>query len=193
MVRADFRNTTDGRDSLIGFSCGMQLTPRGCVLLLAGLICLVACGCSTGKSPGWQASSSEAGYSEGSYYSWVRDLLYEQFQGWSSVGYRYGGLSKKGVDCSGFVYLTYLRRFRVSLPRTADQQLRYGRRVAQSELRPGDLVFFDTGWKSIHVGIYLDKGRFMHSSKSQGVTISRLQQGYWAERHFRSIRILADI
>jgi lipoprotein Spr/probable lipoprotein NlpC len=68
--------------------------------------------------------------------------------------------------------------------------LRFGPEVSRSQLRPGDLVFFDTGWTSIHVGIYLDQDRFLHASKSQGVTISSLRSSYWSARHFRSIRIL---
>ena len=55
--------------------------------------------------------------------------------------YDYGGLSKEGVDCSGFVYLTYLSNFGIELPRTAAQQSREGRPIAPRQLQAGDLVF----------------------------------------------------
>lgn len=168
--------------------------PPACSAGLAALalLCLVACclGCSGGRDQPRLLGSNESQPPDTRFYTRVRDSLYAHYHSWRSVEYRYGGLSKDGVDCSGFVHLTYVRRFDVSTPRTTEGLLRFGPEVSRSQLRPGDLVFFDTGWRSVHVGIYLDRDRFLHASKSQGVTISSLSSNYWSRKHFRSVRIL---
>ena len=119
----------------------------------------------------------------------VKRALYSQLENWKAVRYRSGGLSKKGVDCSGLVYLTYRDRFGVKLPRTTKEQVRKGRRVSRKSLRPGDLVFFKTGFFTKHVGIYVDGGTFLHVSRSAGVTLSRLDNRYWSKRYWQSRRI----
>lgn len=120
----------------------------------------------------------------------IAGALYAQLAEWRSVEYRYGGASKRGVDCSGFVYVTYLSRFGIHLPRTTERQARAGPRVSVSRLRPGDLVFFHTGWGKLHVGIYVEDGRFIHASTSSGVTMSRLDSGYWKSHFWKAVRIM---
>ena len=120
------------------------------------------------------------------------DLLYQQVEAWEGVPYRLGGLSKEGVDCSGFVYLTYLNRFKTRLPRNAYRQSQAGKYVFQRDLSAGDLVFFRMGYATGHVGIYLENGLFAHASKSGGVTISHLQNAYWSKRYWKAIRIKID-
>lgn len=167
--------------------------PAGSAGLAAlALLCLLACclGCSAGNEQSRLLRSNQSQPLDSRFYTQVRDSLYAHYRGWRSVDYRYGGLSKDGVDCSGFVHLAYLRRFDVPIPRTTEGLLRFGPEVPRAQLRPGDLVFFDTGWSSVHVGIYLDRDRFLHASKSQGVTISNLRSSYWSSKHFRSVRIL---
>jgi cell wall-associated NlpC family hydrolase len=117
------------------------------------------------------------------------DLLYSYFQHWQGTPYRMGGLSKNGVDCSGFVYLTYRSIAGIKLPRTTHQQMRLGSEVSPHNLEPGDLLFFKTGWYTRHVGIYLQNGQFMHSSTSQGVTLSGLSEKYWREAFYLAKRI----
>jgi cell wall-associated NlpC family hydrolase len=106
------------------------------------------------------------------------------------VPQEWGGTSKQGVDCSGLVQSVYQSRFALALPRTTEQQVRTGTRVARSSLRPGDLVFFRHGRKKYHVGIYLSDGEFLHTSTSQGVTVSPLDRPYWAERWWQGRRLL---
>jgi cell wall-associated NlpC family hydrolase len=77
----------------------------------------------------------------------------------------------------------------MEVPRTTDRLAGYGVRVPKDELLPGDIVFFRTGYKTRHVGIYLEKGRFMHSSKSSGVTISSMSSRYWSRRYLQARRI----
>ena len=72
----------------------------------------------------------------------IKQVLYEQFSAWKSVKYRFGGLSKNGIDCSGFVYLTFRDNFNIKLPRTTKQQVLSGKTIDRDDLKAGDLVFF---------------------------------------------------
>ena len=122
----------------------------------------------------------------------ILDLLYQQVEAWEGTPYRLGGLSKEGIDCSGFVYMTYLSQFNIRLPRSTYQQSQAGERVFQRDLRAGDLVFFRIGYSTRHVGIYFENGQFAHASKSRGVMLSRLQETYWSKRYWKAIRIKID-
>jgi cell wall-associated NlpC family hydrolase len=119
----------------------------------------------------------------------IKRRLYSQFKEWKSVKYKLGGLSKRGIDCSGFVYLTYLKRFGIELPRTTELQAWNGRKISKRKLKAGDLVFFKTSSKVKHVGIYIEDGKFIHASTSRGVTISSLQNSYWSRKYWKSVRI----
>ena len=118
-----------------------------------------------------------------------REALKKHFTSWKGTRYRYGGLSRKGIDCSGFTLLTYKELFGMSLPRTVREQVKKGKKVQKTSLRPGDLVFFKTGVFQKHVGIYLQNEQFMHASRSRGVMISRLDNIYWKKRYWHAKRI----
>ena len=121
----------------------------------------------------------------------IKQTLYTQFMEWKSVKYRFGGLSKDGIDCSGFVYLTFRDSFGIELPRTTKQQLLSGETINdQADLKAGDLVFFKTGMQKRHVGIYLEKNKFLHVSTKNGVSISRLDNSYWRKRYWQAVRVL---
>jgi len=119
----------------------------------------------------------------------VKKQLYSQYQEWKGVRYRENGLSKKGVDCSGFVHLTFRDKLGLGIPRTTALLSRLGNEVNRNKLRAGDLVFFKTGIKIRHVGIYVEKGRFLHASTSKGVIISRLDNVYWKKHFWHARRI----
>jgi cell wall-associated NlpC family hydrolase len=119
----------------------------------------------------------------------VKKTLYSQLNEWKSVKYKIGGLSKSGIDCSGFVQVTFLTRFGIKLPRSTELQSKLGANIAKSRLRAGDLIFFKTGAKVRHVAIYLGNGKFIHASTSRGVTISSLGNKYWSKKYWKSIRI----
>jgi len=122
----------------------------------------------------------------------VTKALYTQYSEWKSVKYQWGGLSKSGIDCSGFVHLTFADKFNIKLPRTTKQQVNSGITInRQSELKPGDLVFFKTGFYQRHVGIYLKNRKFLHVSTSKGVTLSHLDNSYWRKKYWKAIRILS--
>ncbi len=97
--------------------------------------------------------------------------------------YRYGGTSRDGFDCSGFVQYVF-KHFDISLPRTAAEQARVGRTISSSSLQPGDLVFFDTGGPTLsHVGIYVGSGKFISATTSDGVQIANVHDPYyWGSR-----------
>ncbi len=118
------------------------------------------------------------------------NALYDQYKSWRGVPYQLGGLSKKGIDCSGFVYQTFKDKFGIILPRTTKSQVKQGERVYIGQLQTGDLLFFKTDWRTRHVGIYLENGRFLHASTSKGVMISRLDNVYWKKKYWRAQRIL---
>lgn len=122
----------------------------------------------------------------------TRETLYRQYREWKGVRYRKGGLSKMGVDCSGFVFLTFRDRFGIVLPRKTEDQARRGKRIRQDSLKPGDLVFFKTGLFSRHVGIYTGQRTFLHVSSKEGVSMSSLDSRYWARRHWQSRRLARD-
>lgn len=100
------------------------------------------------------------------------------------VPYKYGGMSKSGMDCSGFVTLIYRNVYNIELPRSSREQRRYGRRISIQRAKPGDLVFFRTGrFRRVnHVGIYVGANRFAHASLKHGVIYSSLTDEYYARR-----------
>jgi cell wall-associated NlpC family hydrolase len=103
--------------------------------------------------------------------------------------YVYGGASRGGFDCSGFTSYLYGKRG-VALPHTARGQFAMGRKVERGDLKPGDLVFFQTVTPGIsHVGVYVGNGQFIHASsrRSGGVRVDSLDSGYYKE-HFRGAR-----
>ena len=120
---------------------------------------------------------------------YVRSALYSQYGEWRGTKYRLGGMSKQGVDCSGFVYLTYRSRFGITLPRTTRHQSNQGMAVSRKALRPGDLVFFKTGPNKRHVGIYVEDRKFLHASSSKGVMLSSLDNKYWTNAYWTARRI----
>lgn len=110
--------------------------------------------------------------------------------------YKMGGKDpKKGIDCSGFVSHVYDRMAGIDLPHNALQMSRQGIEVDDAALKPGDLVFFNTRRKPFsHVGIYVGEGEFVHaaSGRSRKVTVSRLDEHYWATRYNGARRVNAN-
>jgi cell wall-associated NlpC family hydrolase len=116
-------------------------------------------------------------------------VLLEHVDEWYGTKYRMGGTSKSGIDCSAFVQAVYLSAFAVSLPRTARDQYRTSHIISATELKEGDLVFFNTRGGVSHVGIYLQNNKFIHASSSQGVTVSDMFDPYYLKRYIGAGRI----
>lgn len=107
--------------------------------------------------------------------------------------YRLGGASpEQGLDCSGFVGHVFRQTTGLHLPRDSRAISDATQPLADAELEPGDLVFFNTLDRPFsHVGIYLGDGRFVHatSSRTGGVMVSRLTDRYWRERYDGARRV----
>ncbi|HUH34636.1 MAG TPA: NlpC/P60 family protein [Moheibacter sp.] len=128
-------------------------------------------------------------------HSFVSQLLSEA-ESYLGVPYRYGGNSRKGIDCSAFVQSVF-QIFDHQLPRVSAAQSQEGYVVSNDELRAGDLVFFATNGRGrvSHVGIVhnvSDEGdvEFIHASTSQGVIVTPLKSDYWAKRYLYAKRII---
>ncbi|KWW31581.1 MAG: lipoprotein Spr [bacterium P3] len=116
--------------------------------------------------------------------------LYDALMPWMGVPYKYGGTTKKGVDCSAFVGAVYKTRYGVELHRTANDMQQDVTFIKRNELQAGDILFFtNSNGKVAHVGIYLKDVTFVHASTSSGVILSRFDTGYWSKRLYRCGRV----
>ncbi len=108
---------------------------------------------------------------------------------WWGTRYRYGGTTKKGIDCSSFTGLLMGSVFGFALPRTAREQYAVCSKLKKDDMLEGDLVFFNTRGGVSHVGVYLGDGFFVHSSSSAGVTISNLADSYYLRKFIGGGRV----
>ncbi|RAN30266.1 peptidase P60 [Geobacillus sp. A8] len=102
--------------------------------------------------------------------------------------YQYGGTTPQGFDCSGFVYYTH-KKVGVILPRTSREMYKEG--AYESQLQPGDLVFFDTSKSTkgvSHVAIYIGNNQVIHAVY-RGVKIDSLNSSYWKTRYVGAKRL----
>lgn len=112
------------------------------------------------------------------------------------VRYRFGGNSPDtGFDCSGLVAYTAERSLGLKLPRNAADMARQSTTIERNELRPGDLVFFNTlGRRFSHVGIYMGENRFVHSPSAGGVVrVENMTMAYWSKRYNGARRIEGNV
>ena len=108
--------------------------------------------------------------------------LFSFIDDWWGTRYRFGGTTRKGIDCSSFTGLLMNTVFGLSMPRTAREQYAACTKISRDEMAEGDLVFFNTRGGVSHVGVYLGEGYFVHASCSSGVTISNLSEKYYNRR-----------
>jgi len=118
-------------------------------------------------------------------------VLRAEIQSWLGTPYRMGGLSRRGIDCSGLVVVMYDDLFDMRLPRTTTALMRKGRHMEKRNLTAGDLVFFKPTTKFHHVGIYLGQGEFAHASTSHGVMLSHMDDDFWRRCYLTSRRLLS--
>jgi lipoprotein Spr len=122
--------------------------------------------------------------------------LYEASGQWIGTRHRFGGSSKKGVDCSGFTSIIYNQVFGRKLERSSrDMLAKNCTPISREELKEGDLVFFRTSGRGAagtptHVGIYLKAGKFIHASVMNGVIVSSLSEPYYIRTWISGGRVL---
>lgn len=107
--------------------------------------------------------------------------LFKVLDEWMGTRYRLGGATKDGIDCSALMQILFTSLYGISIPRTAREQYDFSRKISRTELKEGDLVFFNTIGGVSHVGMYLQNNKFIHASTS-GVTISDLYDEYWMKK-----------
>lgn len=117
------------------------------------------------------------------------DRLAEVAARYIGIPYRYGGMSRRGTDCSGLVCLVFREANDAKLPHSTKMLRELGRRVSVKNATSGDLVFFRRRiyGRVNHVGIYLADGTFIHASRKRGVVYSKLDEAYY-RKHFAEIR-----
>lgn len=150
--------------------------------LLAILLSLLA-GCSSMEPQrgAYAAKRSPVAYQDSAKRN---DVVMYAF-GLISVDYRFGGANpESGLDCSGMVSYIYQNSLGLKLPHNAARIAQLGRDIHPSELRPGDLVFFNTQNRPYsHVGIYIGDDRFIHAPRTNGkIEVSSLKNRYFAQR-----------
>ncbi len=114
----------------------------------------------------------------------------------SGTKYKYGGTTKKGMDCSGLLYVSF-GAHDVQLPRVSYNMAEKGKRIRIKNVTKGDLLFFKTKKRAKrinHVGMVVavddDEIKFIHASSSRGVIVSSLREGYWNAAFVKATRVL---
>jgi cell wall-associated NlpC family hydrolase len=115
--------------------------------------------------------------------------LYSFIDDWYGTHYRMGGTTKKGIDCSAFSGTLLSAIYSFDVPRTAREQYKVCEKINKEDLMAGDLVFFNTRGGVSHVGVYLANNCFVHSSSTDGVKISSLDESFYSRKFIGGGRV----
>lgn len=120
--------------------------------------------------PGWIRSDALGGEADGEWPGLPRtgDPV-EEARAYLGAPYEWGGMSERGIDCSGLVHMAY-RRLGKLVPRDAHQQEAAATPLEESQLRPGDLVCFGPAGSATHIAFWLGKGRILHATQREGTS-----------------------
>ena len=143
------------------------------IILLCMLVALLsACGSrrntATVRTPAAKAAEAMAALKSKDLYRFITD--------WAGVKYKFGGLDKSGIDCSGFALLLERDIYGIELPRRSKDQAEVIKSKDLDNLKEGDLIFFSFGGKEVdHVGVYLNDDFFVHASTTRGVVVDNIK------------------
>ncbi|MEX2601097.1 MAG: NlpC/P60 family protein [Balneolaceae bacterium] len=161
--------------------------------LITLLLLFTSCGVAgrTGvPAAGQEATLSRSSLSASISTEEIQNQLQAAYADWEGTPYQLGGSGPDGVDCSSFMQIVLSDYFDVMLPRNTREQIRVGQGVRRGAIRPGDLIFFRTTRRDLHVGIALSGDDFLHASVSSGVMVSGLDEHYWSSRFLGVRRVL---
>lgn len=143
-------------------------------MILAGILLFSSCGTRKYKGgvPGEGTKAAKAAEA----MSLLRSKkLYNFITEWTGAPYQFGGLDKRGIDCSGFALLLQKEIYGLSMPRVSRDQAEAVKQKSLAALKEGDLIFFAFGGGAVdHVGVYLNNNFFVHASTSKGVIVDDL-------------------
>ena len=116
--------------------------------------------------------------------------LYQFIDDWYGIPYKYAGKDKSGIDCSGLTSTLYLKVYNKTISSNTKTLVEEVKKIKESDLKEGDLVFFNTNGKNIsHVGVYLQNHKFVHASSKKGVMISDMNEPYFKQTYVSSGRV----
>ena len=159
---------------------------------LVSIVVVLLCSTNVARSAEQFALTGEEPSFFERYTNSAQDLVLKGLE-LVGINYRRGGTNPdSGLDCSGFVQVVFRESVGKLLPRTAKEQSEVGSVVDKEELKPGDLVFFNTMRRAFsHVGIYLGDNRFMHSPRTGAeVRVEDMSQSYWVKRYNGARRVV---
>lgn len=138
---------------------------------------------------GYSSSETKSSSTNSSSNSSKGQAIVQTAKKYLGVPYVWGGTSPKGFDCSGFVQYV-CRQNGISLPRVAASQRNAGTSVSRANLQPGDLVFFSSGGRVSHVGIYIGNGNMIHAPQTGDVVkISSINSSYRVSNYAGAVRV----
>jgi lipoprotein Spr len=169
------------------------------IIAIALFLSVLAAQAQTKSSPTPAAESAEQESLAKDYLSQIMGVavsatsnmkLFHFVYDWIGTPYRFGGSSRRGIDCSAFTKQLYSDVFNLTIRRSSRDIFSMVNPVSKDDLKEGDLVFFKIHSRSIsHVGIYLGNNRFAHAS-SKGVAISSLDDAYYSRYFYKGGRLL---
>jgi cell wall-associated NlpC family hydrolase len=106
--------------------------------------------------------------------------------------YRWGGMNRTGMDCSGFIKKVYAEVFSITLPHSSAKIAKLGRAVSRKKLRQGDIVLFGSILGIHHAGIYMNDNKFIHASTTAGVVYSSLHESYYRKKYKGARRVIEN-
>lgn len=162
------------------------------LLLFLGALLMISCGSSKKIA----SSQSPKGNNNTNKEVTVADKIVWTAVSYKGVPYKFGGMTKRGMDCSGLIHTSFKQR-NVDLPRTSREMYTKGYDIPLKKVKRGDLLFFKTARKRgkvNHVGLVTSVKNgdihFIHSTSSRGVIVTSLWQKYWRKAFIKAKRVL---